>query len=434
MRICDVTIFYHEQSGGVRTYTHEKIRYLARRRKGDAHLMIVPGEKDLEVRHDCSRIQFLKGPVVPFARPYRIILRLVKAYRLLSSFSPDVIEVGCPYIFPWIAFLVRWRTRLGSAGFPRRKCSPFSFRDGRSPGCPPGALWARARTRGAAEGAACRVIGFYHSDFPSAYLCLQGRPLGEISEMLLRQLAFRYVSAVYRRMDLTISPSPAITAFLGKCGVKRVKTVPLGVDTDRFHPRHAGGGRRASLRSRLGLSPGQVLLLFVGRFSKEKGLSCLFRSFELLAQRQPGRYHLLFVGAGPLDRELEDWASPRSDVTVWGYLQGQALAEIYASADIFVSPGTAETFGLTLLEAQASGLPVIAGASGAAPELVAPGAGALIDPGDPEAIAAAAALLAGQDLDVLGRRARRFVDEHYSWNSTFEKLFHEYDHLTAQEG
>lgn len=393
MRVCDLTIFYHQQSGGVRTYIHEKIRYLAHRRNGDAHLVIVPGEKDLELRQKHSRIQFLKGPVVPFARPYRVILHLVQVYRLALSFRPDVIEVGCPYIFPWIAMLVRRRARQG--GHP-----------------------------------GCRLVGFYHSDFPSAYLRLRNKLLGEIIEALLRQLAFRYVRLIYRRMDLTIAPSPAIAAFLARCGVERVQVVPLGVDTGKFHPRC----RRPWVHSRLGLSQGQVLLLFVGRFSKEKGLAYLFKAFDLLTQREPGHYHLLFVGAGPLGEELESWASRRSNVTVWGYLQGQSLAEVYASADIFISPGTAETFGLTILEAQASGLPVITGASGAAPELVAPDAGALVDPRDPEAIAAAVSHLAGQNLSELGWRARCFTEQHYSWNSTFDKLFQSYEQLTGQDG
>ncbi len=276
MRVCDLTIFYHEQSGGVRTYIHEKIRYLARHWKSDdAHLVIVPGDRDMEACHKHSRMQVLKGPVVPFARPYRIILRPVQACRLLLSFRPDVIEVGCPYIFPWIAFLVRRLARRG--GHPD-----------------------------------CRVVGFYHSDFPSAYLRLHNKLLGEITETLLRQLAVRYVRAVYRRMDLTISPSPAIAAFLAQCGVERVKIIPLGVDTNRFHPRRAGSGRRDWLRNRLGLGEGQILLLFVGRFSKEKGLACLFRSLDLLSQREPGHYHMLFVGAGPLGKE-------RGGQTGWPY-------------------------------------------------------------------------------------------------------------------
>ncbi len=409
MRVCDMTIFYHKQSGGVRTYIHEKIRYLARHRNNDAHLVIVPGEQNLEVHHRCSRIRFLKGPVVPFARPYRIILHPLQVYRQLLSFHPDVIEVGCPYIFPWIAFLVRRCSRRAPSG--------------RAPG-----QSGAAGSSGGSQEAGCRVVGFYHSDFPSAYLHLHNKLLGEITETLLRQLAFRYVRAVYRRMDLTISPSPAIAAFLAKCGVERVKIISLGVDTNRFHPHR----RRSWLRYRLCLGERQVLLLFVGRFSKEKGLSSMCSSFDLLSRREPGRYHMLFVGAGPLGDELEGWASSRGTVTVWGYLQGRALAEVYASADIFVSPGTAETFGLTLLEAQASGLPTIAGASGAAPELVAPGAGALVDPGNPEAIAAAVSLLAGQNMSELGWRARRFVEERYSWNSTFEKLFQEYEELIRE--
>ena len=171
-----------------------------------------------------------------------------------------------------------------------------------------------------------------------------------------------------------------------------------------------------------------------GASPRRRAWSTCSRPSILLTQREPGRYHLLFVGAGPLSEDLETWASPRSNVTVWGYLQGQSLAEVYASADIFISPGTAETFGLTILEAQASGLPVITGASGAAPELVAPDAGALVDPRDPEAIAAAVSLLARQNLSELGWRARCFVEEHYSWISTFDKLFQSYEQLTAGRG
>ena len=407
MRVCDLTIFYHQQSGGVRTYIHEKICYLARHRNGNSHLVIVPGEKDLELRRQHSRIQFLKGPVVPFARPYRVILQLVKAYRLVLSFQPDVIEVGCPYIFPWLAFLVRWRIRRSDAG---QSSAGAVGKSGQ--GVHPG----------------CRVVGFYHSDFPSAYLRLHNKLLGEIVEILLRQLAFRYIRLVYRRMDLTIAPSPAIAAFLSSYGIERVETIPLGVDTVKFHPQH----RQPWVRNRLGLCEGQLLLLFVGRFSQEKGLTYLFRSFELLSRQEPGRFHLLFVGAGPLGPELQSWSAARSDVTVWNYLQGQALAEVYASADIFVSPGTAETFGLTLLEAQASGLPVIAGSSGAAPEVVAPAAGALIDPRNAELMAAAVSLMARQDLRALGWKARRFVEERYSWNCTFDRLFRAYEQLSTQ--
>ncbi|MQL52003.1 glycosyltransferase [Desulfofundulus thermobenzoicus] len=126
---------------------------------------------------------------------------------------------------------------------------------------------------------------------------------------------------------------------------------------------------------------------------------------------------------------LREWASGRDDVTIWGYLQGRELSEVYASADLFVTAGRAETFGLTILEAQASGLPVVAVASGAAPEAVAPGAGVLVVPDDPGALTRAIAGLAGQNLRAMGRLARQFMEVNYGWEKTFGKLFAHYERL-----
>jgi len=384
MRICDLTNFYHEKSGGVKTYLHQKMAYIARSRS-DEHLVIVPGSVNSEKRCHKSIICQVKAPELPFTQSYRLITNIRRLDLLIRQFRPDIIEAGCPYLLPW---LVATRKRYG-----------------------------------------CRLAGFYHSDFPRAYVRTTSRIIGKIPAALLEKGAFAYVRAMYRQMDLTLAPSSASAAMLAARGIAGVQTVPLGVDLENFHPRY----RRLSLRLRLGLTPERVLLLYVGRFTREKGLDVLKQAFEDLAGRYPDRYHLLLVGEGPLGAELKEWSAGRSDVTVEGYLQGKQLAEVYASADLFVTCGWAETFGLAVLEAQAAGLPVVAAASGAVPQTVAKKAGMIVPPNDPVSLAAAIASISNQDLRDMGRLTRQYVEVNYGWEKSFSKLFGLYEKLLGNQ-
>lgn len=379
MKICDLTNFYHEQSGGVKTYLHQKMHYIAGCH-GVEHLVIVPGASNTEKRQGNSIIQRLKAPELPFARPYRLITDAGRVDELIGQFRPDIIEVGCPYFLP-----------LAIA--TRRKYH-------------------------------CRLAGFYHSDFPRAYVRTTARIIGRIPAAMLERAAFAYVRAMYRRMDLTLAPSRTAAETLIRHGVGNVQVLSLGADMENFHP----GLRSRWLRLRLDIAPEQLLLLYVGRFAREKGLDVLTRAFDLLSAQYPGHYHLLLIGVGALEMELREWAAGR-DVTVGSYLPADQVAAIYASADLFVTAGRAETFGLTILEAQASGLPVVAAASGAAGETVAPGAGVLVRPDDPAGLAAAIAGLPAQNLRSLGQMARRYVEVNYGWEKTFHKLFAFYREL-----
>jgi glycosyltransferase involved in cell wall biosynthesis len=124
------------------------------------------------------------------------------------------------------------------------------------------------------------------------------------------------------------------------------------VDVDRFHPSKRNGyfGRNYQIQDKL-------KLLYVGRVSKEKNLHVLAKAFKMLAQSHPDVY-LVIVGDGPYHREMQ--AEMRGLNCIFaGYREGDELATIYASSDIFVFPSTTDTFGNVVLEAQSSGLPVI---------------------------------------------------------------------------
>jgi glycosyltransferase involved in cell wall biosynthesis len=114
------------------------------------------------------------------------------------------------------------------------------------------------------------------------------------------------------------------------------------------------------------VSNGELRLLYVGRISKEKDLDLLAEAYRRL--RDEGLPVQLFVvGHGPYSEAL---AKSLPDAIFTGYLTGTELARAYASADIFVFPSTTDTFGNVILEAQASGLPVVVSASGGPKELV----------------------------------------------------------------
>jgi glycosyltransferase involved in cell wall biosynthesis len=111
----------------------------------------------------------------------------------------------------------------------------------------------------------------------------------------------------------------------------------------------------------LGLKPDDLLVTYIGRIAREKNLRHLLTAWESLASERE-RATLALVGRGPLEEEIRRRQIPGVQLT--GLLHGRALAEAYASADIFVFPSSTETFGNSLLEAMGSGLPCVAAGAG----------------------------------------------------------------------
>ena len=125
-----------------------------------------------------------------------------------------------------------------------------------------------------------------------------------------------------------------------------------------------------------------VKLLYVGRVSKEKNLEILVKVFRSLVQSGE-KVNLFIVGDGPYREEMEQ-ALTETPTIFMGYVEGEALAEVYASCDLFVFPSTTDTFGNVVLEAQASGLPVIVTDCGGPQENIIPGKTGLIVEGNSE--------------------------------------------------
>jgi glycosyltransferase involved in cell wall biosynthesis/predicted metal-dependent phosphoesterase TrpH len=224
------------------------------------------------------------------------------------------------------------------------------------------------------------LIGSYHTEL-TAYAGLRS---GE--QLLSDAMAFG-VSAFYGACDLVLSPSPASDSALEQMGVAREKVArwDRGVDTGRFDP---------ALRGRL--LPGDTLnVLYCGRITHEKGADLLAEAF-LQARASEPRLQLVLAGGGPEQERLRERLGDAA--TFLGWLEGVELARAYASADIFLFPSRTDTFGQVILEAQASGLPVVAVAEGGPRSLIENRVNGLLCAPEPQALAQAVLELAGSPM------------------------------------
>jgi glycosyltransferase involved in cell wall biosynthesis/predicted metal-dependent phosphoesterase TrpH len=220
------------------------------------------------------------------------------------------------------------------------------------------------------------VIGGYHTEL-AAYASLRS------GQAWVHAFASRAVGSFYGACDLVLSPSPASDERLRSLGigVGRIERWDRGVDIDRFSP----------ARRETGLLGGAVNVLYAGRIASEKGIELLADAF-LAARDRDERLHLAVAGGGP--EELALRARLGEHATFLGWLDREQLARAYASADVFMFPSQTDTFGQVVLEAQASGLPVIAVDAGGPASLIDHGRTGLLVPADADSLASALLTLA----------------------------------------
>jgi phosphatidylinositol alpha 1,6-mannosyltransferase len=251
------------------------------------------------------------------------------------------------------------------------------------------------------------MVAVYQTDLPNYARAYR---LGAVTEAF----AWRWLRDIHNAAGRTLAPSSATAADLGAHGMERVRLWGRGVDTERFHPARRDEGLRAQIAP-----GGETIVGYVGRLAAEKRVDLLTGLADL-----PG-IRLAVTGGGPMEEELRA-ALPTA--TFLGMRHGEDLARIYASLDVFVHTGPFETFGQTVQEAAASGLPVIAPAAGGPLDLVAEGVtGYLVEPGDPDALTAAVGKLAGDPRlrTLFGAAARRRVLGR-TWSALTDELLGHY--------
>jgi phosphatidylinositol alpha 1,6-mannosyltransferase len=256
------------------------------------------------------------------------------------------------------------------------------------------------------------VVAVYATDLPAYARSYHTGPIGQA-------ICWRRLRKIHNAAERNLAPCTATAADLDANGIERVWIWARGVDSVRFDP----AKRSAELRAEL--SPGGELLVgYVGRLAAEKRVDLLAEVAEL-----PG-VRLVIVGSGPAEAAIRR-AVP--DAVYLGQRGGENLAAIYASLDVFVHSGPHDTFGQTLQEASASGLPVVAPAAGGPLDLVKDGVtGFLVRPGDATAMAEAVARLAADPaLRAAQSRAARELVADRSWPVMCDQLIGHYEAVLA---
>lgn len=375
--ICDLTQSWSEVGGGVGTYLRRKRQYLLAHTP-HRHLLIVPGAEDRVEEKGRAITVSIASPPVPTSPRYRLLLRNSAVRAALEQFRPDLVECQDAYNLPWAAIAYR-KSRPETA-----------------------------------------LVAAYMTDFPTAYV---HRPLkrliGNALAGQLRSIAYRYCGLLYRRFDAVFALSEnGGAATLRRLGVKDVGIVPLGIELGDFSP----AKRDDELRRSLGVAPDQPLLAYAGRMDRERRAELVVDAFTRLPDSLGAR--LVLLGEGPVrDRILK---SGNERVIAPGYLKDRSeLARWLASADIYVSAMADETFGVSVIEAQASGLPVVGVSAGAMLDRVDRETGRLGPVDDAGAMAANILEVWRSDRASMGMAARAHVEGRFSWDRTFQELLSE---------
>jgi glycosyltransferase involved in cell wall biosynthesis len=246
------------------------------------------------------------------------------------------------------------------------------------------------------------ISGTYHTDIPQYVKSLT-------NDSFLEDVAWNYMVWFYNLMEEVMVPSSSTRTQLIEKGLVpgKVKPLPRWVDPVAFSPEK----RDPNLWLRCGLD-GELKFLYVGRLSREKNLELLADAFVSLTDSGSAS-NLILIGDGPYRKELEEKLKGYA-VLFTGFLSGEELSQAYASADVFVFPSTTDTFGNVVLEAQASGLPVIVSDQGGPKELIKDGLSGFVVKANNAAAFADAMQFFIMDRQVamrMGGQARRFIED-----------------------
>jgi glycosyltransferase involved in cell wall biosynthesis len=323
MRVTLVTETYFPQVNGVSRTLGELARFLTE--MGDGVQLIHP---DYGAAGDRDRVHAVRSIVLPFYKELHLPLPpFGSVHRAINSFRPELVHIATEATLGWSVL------RFASArGVP--------------------------------------VVSSFHTKFHQYS--------GHYGVGWARGVIGRYLRWFHNRARETYVPSETTIRELEQLGFERLVLWKRGVDSTLFRPDRAG---RLEVRRALGWSADDVVINSVGRVATEKNVDYLVDALAIVAAARPD-VRILLVGDGPSRPALEQRLG---SLAHWaGYRQGEDLADHYAAGDIFAFTSLTETFGNVILEAMASGLPVVALRAGGVGETVQSGStGALVEPSEP---------------------------------------------------
>ena len=310
MKICDITQLYSPISGGVKTYLNNK-RSFFHKKTDFEHILIVPWHEDKTVEENNLKTYYIKSPKLPFSESYRFFINLRKIYKILTDEKPDIIETGDPYIAGILALI-------------------------------------------AGKKISVPVAGFYHSDIPGAIKRTVLKFLPSFCFYPFHFIILKYLKWLYSKMNITFVTNPDFKKYLENLGVDNLKLNPFEVDTESFYPVDS----KYKIFRKYNIPENARLLLYVGRIAREKNVLMLSSVFELIKKFD---IYIIIAGDGEQRRQIEQISRDNPKIKYIYYIDNKEfLRELYSAADLFVHPGMSETFGLSLLEAQACGTECVA--------------------------------------------------------------------------
>ena len=373
LTVLDVTKWFGETSGGVRTYLQQKSQYVAAHPEL-RHVLVIPAARDLVTDQESVRWYRLRGPRVPRQPQYRFLLATRSLRRIIAHERPDVIEVGSPVFVPWVV--------------------------------------ARA-----AHGTGIPLISFYHTSLTTSVAN------AGIGGAIVRNALGSYARRLDRLFLSTLVASESAAAELRRAGVTRTVRVPLGVDLSTFAPWRRARARET--RRLHGLPERGPLVVYAGRLAPEKALDTAIDGWRRFDPN--GHATLVLVGHGPLRQQLITRASGASIRFLPFQNSREDVADLLAASDAFLAPSPVETFGLAALEALACGTPVItADRGGVAEQVNRSKGGVLFRTGDADSLADALRRCIGGQPDQLGAVGRAFVEREHGWDCVFDHIFSVY--------
>lgn len=237
----------------------------------------------------------------------------------------------------------------------------------------------------------------------------------------LENALWKFFSWFHSYSSINFCPSQHTMSTLKSKGIDNLKIWSRGINSDLFSPNYRNENLRKSINP-----DGKMVFLYVGRLALEKDLDILMESIKKVNDIYPEKAQFILTGDGPYTSVLKENA-PRN-VLFTGYLKGLKLSEMYATCDVFLFPSSTETFGNVVIEAMASGLPVVAVNSGGVTDNVIHNYnGLLSEPRNVNSFTnSICKILNSSNISSLSINARRHA-ENLSWNSVFDTLISDYE-------
>ncbi len=379
LTLIDCNNFYSPSGGGVRRYHLQKLEYF-RKRPQFKYVHVRPGDvRRTEQVGENAFIEYIPAFKVPGEWDYRYSIRSRHLKKIIREYQPDVIEVGSPYFMP---ILVRHSLR-GLAKQPK-------------------------------------VVGFWHSDFPITYMKRGLLPWGNWAANASEKVGWKFARWNFRAMDEIFVPSLLVQERLSEKNIGPTRYMPLGVNTELFNPVQKDLDLIEKLKAGV---PERLTIFFPHRFCDEKGLKLILEAYPLLCEELKVEPALVFAGTGPDLSLVEAAAREYPHIRFLGFVENdREMARWNASCEMGLALSGWETFGLSILEAMASGQMLVGASTGAALEHIREsGCGLTIDHQNKlELVEAIVKLARHSDRKKLSEKARDYASDR-TWRACFDR-------------